>query len=112
MDLNPENEVVTHERLNLIQVTVESNHPVTFIQAVKLTQERLASVAQIFLQERKSQNECKQIGKCCRDRFEDEDPRAIFIEPIYSENTFANLSKAFKASAQNELLLGRFLYSK
>lgn len=85
------------------------------MKAVKVVQERLAAIAQAFLADRvqrrgvsrfsvtgklgKTDSECKmgRSGKknCCRDKFESENPSVIFIEPIYSENTYNNLKSAF-----------------
>lgn len=101
----------------MFMVSVESNHPATFISAIKTVQERLSLIAQTFLADRLRirHSEGKFDRKkrklvCCRDTFECENPDVMFIEPIYSENTYRNLRSAFQACAQNEILVGQYLY--
>ena len=90
----------------MFMINVESNHPGTFIIAIKAVQERLSQIAQAFLADRtrlknseaKLDGKCKKVT-CCQENFESEDPSVMFIEPIYSENTYRNLRSAFQACA-------------
>ncbi len=55
----------------------------------------------MFLKERKHTNKTHTAVKCCRENFEDENPKFIFIQPFYPKVTREALEIHFELEQSN-----------
>ena len=89
---------VQHDTMSVL--VMGSDSPLDFIRGIRLCQDRLVIVYEIFLKERSNRQ------NCCKKRCSDDNPKMVFVQPFYPQKARDALNAFYSLERSNLLCLG------